>query len=130
MKRELQCRSPKKSVSRLNTSRLISISSAMRFERSGFWRRWQYCSTQPLLCCSFKLTRLHYYLSGTISQPNIKVLSVSSLNLGICSVSPQCLHIAPTGQKSISSFALNHGAVSHLSLTMILEPSCVELQLQ
>ena len=31
MKRELQCRSPKKSVSRLNTSRLISISSAMRF---------------------------------------------------------------------------------------------------
>ena len=31
VKRELQCRSPKKSVSRLNTSRLISISSAMRF---------------------------------------------------------------------------------------------------
>ena len=31
MKRELQCMSPKKLVSRFNTSRLISISSAMRF---------------------------------------------------------------------------------------------------
>ena len=39
VQRDLHFRSPKKSVSRLNTSRLISISSAMRFERSGFWRR-------------------------------------------------------------------------------------------